>query len=282
MPTGAIRRSSAQRGSKDSGKRTARGAIAWRAANSPKPDPSYLLTPAEAADRLQLILAPPRAATRGARATGPRFAAVAAEWLERGERKRRLKYSTLKDYRYLINTHLLPTFGELELRAITRQHVERWHADYERTRTAGKVLMVLGAILRYAQRRELIAANPIDGVEGHPVRYSGDYDIYAREEIDDRDLARRASSSRRSGGYPTLQRPRRSSRAPSLTDPRSRLKTTVPCRPHPCASPCSLRVAALSSRRRGMGGLIRSARRCSRDRSRRTCDPCSRPGSSGS
>jgi integrase len=44
--------------------------------------------------------------------------------------------------------------------------------------------MVLGAILRFAQRRELITTNPIDGVERHPVRYSGDYDIYSREEID--------------------------------------------------------------------------------------------------
>jgi integrase len=44
--------------------------------------------------------------------------------------------------------------------------------------------MVLGAILRYAQRRELITTNPIDGVERHPVRYSGDYDMYSREEID--------------------------------------------------------------------------------------------------
>ena len=44
--------------------------------------------------------------------------------------------------------------------------------------------MVLGAILRYAQRRELITTNPIEGVERHPVRYSGDYDIYSREEID--------------------------------------------------------------------------------------------------
>ena len=99
---------------KDSGKRTARGAVVWRAANGPKPDPSYL-TPAEAADRLQTMLAAaPRAATRR-RAAGPRFAAVAAEWLEHGERKRGLKHSTLKDYRYLINTHLLPAFGELEV-----------------------------------------------------------------------------------------------------------------------------------------------------------------------
>jgi len=169
---------------KDSGNRTPRGAIVWRAANGPKPDPSYI-TPAEAADRLQTILAAaPRAATKGRRAVGPRFATVAAEWLEHGERRRGLKYSTLKDYRYLINTHLLPAFGELEVRAITRQHIERWHSDYERTRTAGEVLMVLGAILRYAQRRELITTNPIDGVERHPVRYSGDYDIYSREEID--------------------------------------------------------------------------------------------------
>jgi hypothetical protein len=168
----------------DSGKRTPRGAVIWRAANGPKPDTSYL-PPADAADRLHSILATaPRGTTRGRRGSGPTFGAVAAEWLQHGQRKRGLRYSTLKDYRYLINTHLLPAFGELEVRAITRRDIECWHAGYERTRTAGKVLMVLGAILRYAQRRELITANPIDGVERHPIRYSGDYDIYSREEID--------------------------------------------------------------------------------------------------
>ena len=90
--------------------------------------------PAEAADRLQTILAAaPRAATRGRRAAGPRFASVAAEWLEHGQRKRGLKHSTLKDYRYLINTHLLPAFGELEIRPITRGHIERWHASPSRS-----------------------------------------------------------------------------------------------------------------------------------------------------
>jgi 16S rRNA U1498 N3-methylase RsmE len=38
--------------------------------------------------------------------------------------------------------------------------------------------------MRYAQRRDLIAANPAEKVERDPVRYSGDYDIYSREEID--------------------------------------------------------------------------------------------------
>jgi integrase len=186
---------------KDSGKRTPRGAIVWRAANGPKPDPSYL-TPAEAADRLQTILASaPRATSKGRRSAGPQFAQIAAEWLEHGERKRGLKYSTLKDYRYLINTHLLPTFGDQEVVTITRRGIERWHAGYDRTRTAGKVLMVLGAILRYAQRRELIQANPIDGIERHPIRYSGDYDIYSGEEIDA--IVRCAADNQDAGIYLT-------------------------------------------------------------------------------
>jgi hypothetical protein len=116
---------------KDSGKRTPRSAVVWRAANGPKPDPSYL-TPADAADQLRMILADaPRAATSG-RGRGPTFAAVAMEWLEHGERKRGLKHSTLTDYRYLLRNHLLPAFGEQPLRAITRQEIERWHAGYER------------------------------------------------------------------------------------------------------------------------------------------------------
>jgi hypothetical protein len=162
---------------KDSGKRTARGAILWHTANGPKPDPSYL-TPADAADELRRILAgAPRASTTRGRQAGPSFETVALDWLEHGERKRGLKHSTVKDYRYLLRNHLLPAFADRPLRAITRQEIERWHAGYERTRTAGQALMVLGAILRYAQRRELITTNPIDGVERHPVRYSGDYDM---------------------------------------------------------------------------------------------------------
>ena len=109
---------------------------------------------------------------------------VAEDWMLHGERKRGLKRGTLRDYRYTLRTHLLPAFGDHDIAAITRQDIERWHAGYPRSRTAEKVLVVLGAIMRYAQRRDLIAANPAEKVERHPVRYSGDYDIYSREEID--------------------------------------------------------------------------------------------------
>src|SRR5688572_18339980 len=40
---------------RDSGRRTPRGAVVWRAANGSKPDASYL-TPAEAEDALQRLL----------------------------------------------------------------------------------------------------------------------------------------------------------------------------------------------------------------------------------
>ena len=92
--------------------------------------------------------------------------------------------AALRDYRYTLNTHLLPAFGDREISAITRRDIERWHAGYPRSRTAEKVLVVLGAIMRHAQRRDLIVANPVEKVERHPVRYSGDYDIYSREEVD--------------------------------------------------------------------------------------------------
>ena len=50
---------------------------------------------------------------------------------------------------------------------------DRWHAGYERTRTARQALMVLGAIVRYAQRRELSRPTRSTSSSATPVRYSG-------------------------------------------------------------------------------------------------------------
>ena len=169
---------------KDGGKRTPRGAVIWRAADGTKPDRLHL-SPADAEDLLRQILAgatPADAAQArvrdGASWTWPQTRTL------HGERKRGLKHGTLRDYRYTLRTHLLPAFGDHDIAAITLRDIERWHAGYPRSRTAEKVLVVLGAIMRYAQRRDLIAANPVEKVERHPVRYTGDYDIYSREEID--------------------------------------------------------------------------------------------------
>lgn len=44
--------------------------------------------------------------------------------------------------------------------------------------------MVLRAIFAHALKRCWVAENAALGVEKHPVRYSGDYDLYSREETD--------------------------------------------------------------------------------------------------
>ncbi len=44
--------------------------------------------------------------------------------------------------------------------------------------------MIVRAVLAYGLRRKLIDDNPGLDVERHAVRYSGDYDWYAREEVD--------------------------------------------------------------------------------------------------
>ena len=86
---------------KDSGRRTPRGAIVWRAADGPKPDPTYL-SPAEAQDELRKLLAD---AARDP--TDPRhkrdqdrtFAEACDAWLDYVEHEKARRPSTVRDYR---------------------------------------------------------------------------------------------------------------------------------------------------------------------------------------
>ena len=127
------------------------------------------------------------------------FRDVAEDWLRHGERKRGLKRSTLYDYRRVLDAYLLPAFGDVELARLTTGAIERWHADYRRSRTAEKLLMVLRGILNYAVRQGWLADNPAKAVEHHPVRYSGDYDLYSREEVEA--LVRNAASEQDAAIY---------------------------------------------------------------------------------
>jgi hypothetical protein len=88
--------------------------------NGRKPVPSYL-SPAEAEYRLRQILAgAPRRPTRTRPGSGRRFMDVAEDWMLHGERKRGLKQGTLRDYRYTLDGHLLPAFGNHEIAAFFR------------------------------------------------------------------------------------------------------------------------------------------------------------------
>jgi hypothetical protein len=97
---------------KDSGRRTPRGAIVWRAADGPKPSPAWL-TPREAEDRLaQLLASAPRSVTL----TEPHtFRQACEEWRRYVEHDRQRSASTLRDYRNTVRLYLLSVmFGIAE------------------------------------------------------------------------------------------------------------------------------------------------------------------------
>jgi integrase len=109
---------------------------------------------------------------------------LAEEWFADGERRRGLKPSTLRDYRQVLDAYVLPQLGAVALDRLSVDEVRAWHGQFAYGRTAEKVLMVVRAILAYGVRRKLLDVNPAAEVEQHPVSYSGDYELYSREEVD--------------------------------------------------------------------------------------------------
>jgi hypothetical protein len=85
----------------DSGRRTSRGAIAWRAADPPRPTPARL-TPEDARQALAALLAEIRMLGVVTPEPSPEVRTLADardEWLRHIEFDRQRKRSTVKDYR---------------------------------------------------------------------------------------------------------------------------------------------------------------------------------------
>jgi len=97
----------------------------------------------------------------------PTFHAFAEEWwtLHEGQ----ISAGTQADYRWRLQVHLVPWFGELQLSAITFDTVERYIAaklaedDPLSARSINMTVTLLGAILERAVERELIPRNPAKG-----------------------------------------------------------------------------------------------------------------------
>jgi integrase len=199
-----------------SGKKTARGAIVWHAADGPRPDASYL-APREAQMELRRLLehdAAKRPTPRTPSGAPVTFADAAEAWLVHGERKRNLKRSTLKDYRQALDAYLLPAradagaretpygrapFATRPLRDLRDREVKGWYDKLPYGRTTEKLLMIVRAILAHARAQGWIDGDPTARVERQQVRYSGDYDFYKREEIDA--LTRNAASEQDAAVY---------------------------------------------------------------------------------
>jgi integrase len=103
----------------------------------------------------------------------PTFHQYAEEWWIRNAR--RFAARTREDYRWRLESHLLPYFAEMRLDAITFDAVERYIAAKLAgspplsPRSINMTVTLLAAILEGAVERELIARNPAKG-KGRRVR----------------------------------------------------------------------------------------------------------------
>src|SRR4051812_3176111 len=175
---------------RDSGRRTPRGAVIWRAANGSKPDASYL-TPAEAEDELQRLLSSAlREPTdpRRKRAHDHIFAEACEAWLAYVAEEKDRRPSTVKDYRNTVRRYLLAEFGsDTLLHTIDTARVdafrERMLAEGQLSRRTIKILVLLHGILKRAKRKGWIASNAAEEAERVTVRRTGDFNVLAPEEV---------------------------------------------------------------------------------------------------
>jgi integrase len=106
---------------------------------------------------------------RGERVTSTRatLAEYAAEWLD--AQRPRLRPRTVETYSSHLHQHVLPALGRRRLGDVTTDDVARLVAELQRKGLKGwsarGVLVVLGRVLGHAERRGLIASNPVRGLE---------------------------------------------------------------------------------------------------------------------
>ncbi|MGH3265172.1 MAG: tyrosine-type recombinase/integrase, partial [Trebonia sp.] len=117
--------------------------------------------------------------------TSVTFAEAAAEWLRFIEEDRARKPSTITDYRNVLRSRLLPVFGERPIEEITRDDIEQWRRALTglSNRSKNKLLIQLHGIFRRAQTVWGVAVNPLARVEKHPMRSSGDIQVFSPQEV---------------------------------------------------------------------------------------------------
>jgi len=135
---------------------------------------------------LQDVLAQARrGALPGMRKTGVTFAEAAEEWMRFIEQDRGRKPSTVKDYRNVLRSRLLPTFADRPLESITIPDIEQWRQSLDRlsNRSKNKLLIQMHGIFRRAQQVYGLETNPLSRIEKHPLRPSGDIEVFSPEEV---------------------------------------------------------------------------------------------------
>jgi integrase len=142
--------------------------------------------------------------------TGATFADAAEEFMRYARDDRALKPSTLRGYSSIIEAHLLPVFGRQRLEDITAEDVELWRStltgvggggrrpkrsESDGSMTSGRapgpltnnsknrIVTLLHGIFGRACKVYGLPLNPVAGVERHPVKLTGDIEVFSPEEV---------------------------------------------------------------------------------------------------
>jgi len=154
---------------KDSGRRTSRGAVVWRAADGTCPVGH--LTPKAAQGVLDELIATERSKPQAlARHHGRTMQEAVDEWLRHREHEKGCAETTLKDYRATVKRDVFPSLPpDLPLRRVSVAKVEALQTHLLMTkgspRTAQKAMVSLFGILSLAKRRGWIVENPCERLE---------------------------------------------------------------------------------------------------------------------
>jgi len=159
---------------------------AWTERGRP---PAGYYTKRQAEDWLRDVLDQARRGTLpGMVRSGATFADAAAEWLRYVEQERGRKASTLRDYRSVVNAHLLPAFGEEPLERIDTDTIESWLSAHLREgklsrRSLQKMVVLLNGIFKRARKVWKLTYNPMADVERLTVPKRTDIEFYSPEEV---------------------------------------------------------------------------------------------------
>ena len=115
---------------RDSGRRTSRGAVIWRAGHGPKPSPEYL-TPKEAQARLETILEELRAAAKVDQAAERTLQQAVECWLAERKGERGLKRSTIAGYEDMFERLYRDLGADTPVRALADGRLRAYFVEFK-------------------------------------------------------------------------------------------------------------------------------------------------------
>lgn len=96
------------------------------------------------------------------------FGKVAKEWAQIHQKK--VKYSTWRDYRSAMNTHVLPAFKDIPIKVITYMDVERFVADLDcGAKRVNNILVPMRSVFKMAFKNDSVLENVMLKVDNLPI-----------------------------------------------------------------------------------------------------------------